>query len=678
MAQNLDERSQALIKATFFSVNPPPAGPKKKAKTYPPLETYLRDLLIVRLVPTDSFVSFASKQIVRLPWSDPAQLCGPLMTKLMLKACRKGRYKTIRAIAMVASRIRTQKAAGEVTVRLIDAVLEELRWTLESPNFRDQQRVLTYARLLGELFDCSQVSGQLIIRQLYEFINYGHEIPEGLREASKRLAAEASEAVDDGRPSDATKNVPVYNSAAGISQTINEDEEMEGGELETKEEEPVPEAPKPVAVSDQSKYDPRVPTPLDPPSSAYRIKLVCALLEVCAKSLVTRNNIPRLKAFLTAFQRYLFTKSLVPADVEFTLLDTFDAIDSHWRQASKSKKHDGEDGFPRYSSWLDAHNATVASEESQSLLEAQELKSLSIDEHSTHDDDETMSNSDAESMQSLSDQGSEVDENDELGGANDEALEDDASEGSGETSDVDDSDDSDGSDSYSDVDDDEDYDHEEHMRQLEEEAFEQELRRVTMDAMEKGKNASRKLVGDHMPAGSQITLKKKPTESTPPDGSIGASPYPFALGGKEGITFQVLKKGTKGKIDAKELVVPKDTNLAVVATKQDHEAARERDVIKQRVLQYSAESAFAEDSGGNVYLEQERLQVIRNKPLSMEDIDKNFGTSGGNLRQNAAPAASSSGQQQFATAGRGRGRGGRVGGRGRGGRSSSSGRTLFR
>ena len=129
-------------------------------------------------------------------------------------------------------------------------------------------------------------------------------------------------------------------------------------------------------------------------------------------------------------------------------------------------------------------------------------------------------------------------------------------------------------------------------------------------------------------------------------------------------------------MEAKEIIVPTDTNLAKTATKQDDEAARERDMIKARVLQYEAESAEARQTGGNVYLEQEKLQVIRNRPLSMEDIDRNFGTSGGNLRPNSGERSKAS----PSTPGRGgptssSGRSGR-GGRGRG-RGNASGRSLY-
>ena len=693
-------------------MKPPQAGPRKKAKEYPPLESYLRNLLLVRLEPTESSISLVTKQLVRLPWDDPTLQCGALVTKIMLKACRKGRYKTIEAIAAVSSKLRAQRAAGEVTVRLIDAVLEELRWALDNPNFRDQQRILTYARLLGEMYGTSsQVSGQVIIDQLYDFINVGHEIPDSLREASKKMAAEAAASADAGNEASSSK-LPVYNSAGRVSQAIQEDEEMESEELETNVEEAAPE---PVAVSAYSKFDPRVPTGKDPPNSSYRIALVCTLLEVVAKSLVSRNNIPRLKGFLAAFQRYLFTKTILPTDVEFALLDTFDIIDSQWKRVTKgygraaSSEADGsENGFPRYASWLDSHNATVAFEESEAVFEVQkrarlealadESKSLSEinDESSSMNDDDVGSMMDEED-----DDGSTV----HTGGSEEGPVEynmdqqptGEDEEGQSWVSDDDaDNDEEDRDDFEGDSDNGEgedESDEEALMRQLEEEAFERELRRVTMEALEKGKNASRKQVGDSMISGSQI-VKKKPTDVARSDPTDTSG---LALGGEAGISFQVLKKGNKGKVEAKELVVPVDTNLAMVATKQDDAKAREREDIKRRVLTYEAQSAEAEVAGGNVYLEQERLQRNRNKTLSMDEIDKNFGTTGGNLHPSQVAKPLDRRYRGGPPAGRGRaggarggdGRGGVVGARsgdggrgrgsrgGRGGRSNASGRTLF-
>jgi len=660
-AKNLDERYQALINSAFFMVKPPTAAPKKVAKVYPPLEAYLRYLLLVRLEPLESSISFVTKQLLKFPWSDASKACGALICKYMLKACRKGRYKAIAAVAAVAAGIRRNKP--EVASRLIDACLEEIQWAMEHPTFRDQQRTITYARLLGEMNSVSLVTGPIIIQQLYKFINFGHEIPDALREASANQLDGENEQKED--------KLPVYNSAVGVSSAIMEDEEMDDDILESKVEEV--EMPKVVAVSCHSIYDPRVPSPIDPPDSVFRVKLVCTLLEASLKNIVTRSNLSSLEGFVTSFQRYLFTKPSLPAEVEFSLLDTFDLLDSKWKKASPKERRKAdsssggkEQGVPRYESWSDAHIATVAREEELALAEKRNrarLEALAgVSEGNfddiLHEDDMAIEDEDYDGSDvDETDSEDETDEEDDaaISNADEDEYENENEEDELEEEEESDEE-SDEEDEDEDYDDDEEeFDEEAYMKNLEEEAFERELRRVTIDALEKGKNAARAAshgkVADYMPSGSQFTRKKQ-TEITESESAA------MALGGGEGVTFQLLKKGAKGKVEAKHLVVPKDTNLAKIASKHDDEADREHDIIKARVLQYEAESAEQEHSGGNVYLEQTKLQIIRNRPLSMEDIDRNFGTS----RGERSPASEARSNQ----AGRGPGRGR---GRGRGGRT---------
>jgi regulator of nonsense transcripts 2 len=228
-------------------------------------------------------------------------------------------------------------------------------------------------------------------------------------------------------------------------------------------------------------------------------------------------------------------------------------------------------------------------------------------------------------------------------------------------------------------DDAESMDEEAYMKQLEDEAFERELRRVTVEALEKGKNSaqSRGKVADSMITGSQFVRKKEKTEDL-----LRVT----TLGGMEGVSFQLLKKGNKGKVEAKQLIVPKDTNLAKRAEKNDGEAARERDMLKARVLQYEAESAEHGEGGGNLYLEQTKLQVIRNRPLTMQEIDQNFGTNRGDRDGAATPGSRRTvGNERSRSQGQGQGPqlqgrgnssgpGGRGPGRGRG--RGGGGRTL--
>jgi regulator of nonsense transcripts 2 len=386
---------------------------------------------------------------------------------------------------------------------------------------------------------------------------------------------------------------------------------------------------------------------------------------------------------------------LLPTEVEFALLDTFDVIDSKWRlavkdtiKASKSEQDKSVLGFPRYATWLEAHNATVAVEEADAVREdktrarlellagaadgidssiegdASNDLELMIDEDESIDDQMSLSVND-ETDSAIDSQEAEDDASDSENESKHEAISDEESLEESKSRDTRDTDD------Y--VSEEEEIDEEAYIRQLEEEAFERELRRLTMDALEKGKNTARTSAGgkvaDNMPSGSQF-IRKKPPEASKLDDDEPV----LALGGQEGVSFQLLKKGNKGKMQVKQFVVPLNTNLAKRATKQDDDAAKERDLLKARVLQYEADSA-EQGSGGNVYLEQDKLQFIRNRPLTMDDIDRNFGSTGGDSSASKAaatarptPGSRRSAPPNMKPRSQPPGRGGR-GGRGRSGRS---------
>jgi regulator of nonsense transcripts 2 len=192
-----------------------------------------------------------------------------------------------------------------------------------------------------------------------------------------------------------------------------------------------------------------------------------------------------------------------------------------------------------------------------------------------------------------------------------------------------------------------------HLKQLQDEEFESELRKLTMEALEKGKVTARTGAGgkvsSQMPAAPQFIAKKPAGDQIH---SVESEPLAVSpLFGEEGIAFKLFKRGNKGKQEEVQLIVPKDTNLARRATKHDDAAAKERDLLKARVLHYEASRESA-DAGGNVYLDESKLQVIRNRPLTIETITKAFG------KTTDAP---------YKVTERFRGRGpGRVPGRGRG------------
>jgi len=171
-----------------------------------------------------------------------------------------------------------------------------------------------------------------------------------------------------------------------------------------------------------------------------------------------------------------------------------------------------------------------------------------------------------------------------------------------------------------------------YMRKIEEETFERELRRITVEAVEKGKIAARTTtfakVSDAMPTASQFVRKKAVANELRNDVNF---PAQITLGGELGMSFKFLKRGHKGRLESRQLVVPRTTNLAKIASKQDDKVAQERNLLKEHVLRY--ERSFEQVSSGNVYINQANLPHVCNRPLLMHDIDRNFGNTNEEIKE---------------------------------------------
>lgn len=324
--------------------------------------------------------------------------------------------------------------------------------------------------------------------------------------------------------------------------------------------------------------------------------------------------------------------------MEFSVLDLFDTLDSQLKKMSsgggKTKKA-VDLPFVRYDSWLDAHQFVIKMEKNRTLDEERvrvrllaQAGLLGADDASISDGD--LLGDDGDSME-ISDE--EVSDKESVEADSDD---DSAGESGAESDTAGDNRSESSSNNDEDVSDDEEGDEVDeaaaeaaYLKLLQDEEFESELRKLTMEALEKGKVTARTGAGgkvsSQMPSAPQFIAKKPAGDQIHSVEGESSAVSPFV--GGEGITFKLFKRGNKGKQEEVQLVVPKDTNLARRATKQDDAAAKERDLLKARVLQYEAESRESADAGGNVYLDDTKLQVIRNRPLTIETINKNFGKS---------------------------------------------------
>ena len=84
---------------------------------------------------------------------------------------------------------------------------------MENPNFRNHQRTLVCARLFGELYCAAAIPSSVIFEELLLVLNFGHDVPEALREASEQHVMFAPHKTD-------------------ISQTLLEDEELDDDDEE--------------------------------------------------------------------------------------------------------------------------------------------------------------------------------------------------------------------------------------------------------------------------------------------------------------------------------------------------------------------------------------------------------------------------------------------------------------
>jgi hypothetical protein len=89
-------------------------------------------------------------------------------------------------------------------------------------------------------------------------------------------------------------------------------------------------------------FDPRIPTEIDPPGDAFRAQLICEILNTCGSYYVRGQAKEKLSRFLIFFQRYLLAKPSIPLHIEFSVLDTFDSLESLALAAMTEKSSKGK------------------------------------------------------------------------------------------------------------------------------------------------------------------------------------------------------------------------------------------------------------------------------------------------------------------------------------------------
>ena len=203
------------------------------------------------------------KLLRKLPWrGEEAASVAARFRKCVLKVTRH------RKIGLVADMLAGVKAWQEPAVMsCVDGALEALQRGMEENDHRQQQKLVSCARLLGQCYNFAVVSSGLIFSTLEHFLNFGHEVSSLPPATREQLRTPVMSPGPDG------------SSTGGVARL--------GG----------------VPV-----HDPRVPCATDGPSGLFRVRLVTELLATCGHYFNEGSTRAKLDEFLCFFQRYMFTK----------------------------------------------------------------------------------------------------------------------------------------------------------------------------------------------------------------------------------------------------------------------------------------------------------------------------------------------------------------------------------
>ncbi|CAL9682710.1 unnamed protein product [Knipowitschia caucasica] len=164
-AQHLDSRYVTMVENAYYYCNPPPIEKAVKKKR-PPLQEYIRKLLYKDLskVTTEKVL----RQMRKLPWQDPE-------IKSYLICCMVNiwnvKYNSIHCVAnLLAGLVAYQEDVG---IHVVDGVLEDIRLGMEVNQPKFNQRRISSAKFLGELYNYRMVESAVIFRTLFSFICFG-------------------------------------------------------------------------------------------------------------------------------------------------------------------------------------------------------------------------------------------------------------------------------------------------------------------------------------------------------------------------------------------------------------------------------------------------------------------------------------------------------------------------
>ncbi|XP_013930028.1 PREDICTED: regulator of nonsense transcripts 2 [Thamnophis sirtalis] len=164
-AMHLDARYVTMVENAYYYCNPPLAEKTVKKKR-PPLQEYIRKLLYKDLskVTTEKVL----RQMRKLPWHDHEVKDYVICCMINIWNVK---YNSIHCVAnLLAGLVLYQEDVG---IHVVDGVLEDIRLGMEVNQPKFNQRRISSAKFLGELYNYRMVESAVIFRTLYSFTLFG-------------------------------------------------------------------------------------------------------------------------------------------------------------------------------------------------------------------------------------------------------------------------------------------------------------------------------------------------------------------------------------------------------------------------------------------------------------------------------------------------------------------------
>ncbi|KAK9825703.1 hypothetical protein WJX81_008105 [Elliptochloris bilobata] len=164
-SRNLDARQSLLLESAFYAARPPERTAARR-KQRPPLHEYMRHLVHERLTHAD--LKQVVRKLRRLPWAANEAY----LVRCLISVARSRVSSAPLAASLGAGLAHYHPSLG---VALADAVLEEVRAGLETPQVASYQRRVAHMRLLGELYNYRLLDSRTVFDTLYLLLAFGHE-----------------------------------------------------------------------------------------------------------------------------------------------------------------------------------------------------------------------------------------------------------------------------------------------------------------------------------------------------------------------------------------------------------------------------------------------------------------------------------------------------------------------